>query len=89
MNVLSLILSAPFVGCSEGEGEEAEGGRRCDDLFVWFVVITCVDFLLSVVYTLQVIARIEYTIYLHVHKNRVSQYTYICISHSDFAAQEG
>ena len=70
MNVLSLILSAPFVSCSE-EGEGGEGGGRCDDLFVWFVVITCVDFLLSLLYTLQVIARIEYTIYLHVHRKKV------------------
>ena len=71
MNVLSLILSAPFVSCS-GEGEG--GVRGGDDLFVWFVVITCVDFLLSMVYTLQVVARIEYTIYLHVHKKKVSRF---------------
>lgn len=66
VNILSLILSAPFLECEE----EDEG--RCDELFTWFVVITCIDFILSVVNTLKAIARIEYAVYLHVHKDQVS-----------------
>ena len=68
VGILSLVFSAPFVGCSG----EKEG--RCDELFVWFVVITCVDFIVSVVYTIQAIARFEYAVYLHVHKDRVSDF---------------
>lgn len=72
VNVLSLILSAPFLACSEKE----EG--RCDALFWWFVVITCIDFILSVVNTLQAIARIEYAVYLHVRKEQVSDRSICC-----------
>ena len=45
---------------------------------MWFVVITCVDFVVSVVYTVQAIARIEYAVYLRVRKkDRVSIYMFI------------
>lgn len=81
VNVLSLIFSVPFVVCDNerkddyiggsGGGQENDSGR-CDKLFVWFVVITCIDFVVSVVYTLQLIARVECAIYLRVHKDRVS-----------------
>ena len=65
MNVLSLILSAPFVRCSNED-------ERCNNVFVWFVVIVCVDFVVSLAYTLQVVARIEYAVFLHMRKDRVS-----------------
>ena len=61
VNLLSLIFSAPFLECPKD-------GKRC---FVWFVVIACVDFIVSIIYTIQFIARIEYAIYLRVQKDRV------------------
>lgn len=70
VNVLSLIMSAPFLPCSEEEG-------RCDAMFWWFVVITCIDFILSLVNTLQAIARIEYAVYLHVRQEQVSDRSYM------------
>jgi hypothetical protein len=69
VNLLSLIFSAPFVTCSEDEGKG--DNKRCQKKFVWFVVIICVDFLISILYTIQFIARIEYAIYLRVQKDRV------------------
>lgn len=75
VNILSLILSAPFLACSE----EDEG--KCDKLFTWFVVITCTDFILSVVSTLKAIARIEYAVYLHAHKDKVSASSLLLFSH--------
>ena len=68
VNLLSLIFSAPFVTCSADVGK---GNERCQKKFVWFVVIICVDFLISILYTIQFIARIEYAIYLRVQKDRV------------------
>ena len=79
VNVLSLIFSAPFVACDNddyiegsGSGDLENDSGRCDRLFVWFVVITCIDFIVSIVYTLQLIARVECAIYLRIHKDRVS-----------------
>ena len=63
VNLLSLILSAPFVGCEDE-------GRACNELFVWFTVITCIDLVVAVVYSLQAIARVEYAVYLWVQRNR-------------------
>ena len=57
-NLTSLIFASPLKKCS-GDSED-----DCTGVRIQFVVIACVDFMLAVLYTLQTLLRIEYSIYL-------------------------
>lgn len=68
LNLLSLACSAPLRVCEERKntglgnctGEEEES---CIGVFTQFVVIAIVDFVVSLLYTLQLIMRIQYTVF--------------------------
>lgn len=62
-NLLSLIFSAPLKTCDAKE----KTIETCRSVFIQFVFIACVDFVLAVLYTIQTLLRIEYSI--HLRKN--------------------
>ncbi len=68
VNILSLVFSAPLVQC--GGGKDA-----CTEHFVTFLVIASVDLVMSVLYSIHAIARMEYAFYLY--KNRK-----VCTTHA-------
>ncbi len=53
---------------------EFDGLKSCNNVFIQYSIITVVDFLLAVFYTLQTLARIEYLIYLRRTKSRKVNY---------------
>ena len=57
INVLSLIFSAPLVQCDRDD--------ECTEHLVSFVVILCVDVVLSVLYSIHAIAKVDYAFYLY------------------------
>lgn len=61
VNVLSLIFSAPLLNCEEER----------DSCRITFVVIATVDLVLSILYSIHAIARMEYASYLY-KKRKVS-----------------
>ncbi len=61
------------LGSSRGgnfSSNEVDGLQSCNKVFIQYALITVVDFLLAVFYTLQTLARIEYLIYLRRTKSR-------------------
>ena len=56
LNLLSLACSSPWRVCS-GSSEEERG--NCEGVFYQFVVIASVDFIVSIVYTVQLILVIQ------------------------------
>lgn len=64
VNVLSLMCSGPFMDC------EAEGY----DCFVQYVTIASVDFVLSVLFTMQLVARLQYAWWQHTTAKKVYWY---------------
>ena len=68
VNILALIFSAPLKHC-EGPGRP-EREEACEAHFILFVVISCVDFILSILYTVHTIARTEYAVYRHKSRRR-------------------
>lgn len=57
VNVLSLMASGPFQSCSLNTRAPDDTGYDC---FPQFVTIACVDFVLSVLFTIQLVARLQY-----------------------------
>ena len=65
VNILSLLLSPPFKyrQCKE-DGSVPE----CVAVRAQFIVVTCVDLVLSLIYTLQTGVRVHYAFYLRKNK---------------------
>lgn len=57
VNVLSLMASGPFQSCRLNTRAPDDTGYDC---FPQFVTIACVDFVLSVLFTVQLVARLQY-----------------------------
>lgn len=75
LNLLSLAFSAPLRVCppitEEGQGGNSTDGS-CDGVFVQFVVIAVVDLILAVLYTVQLIMRLQYNIFVwYTHRKKV------------------
>lgn len=81
-SLLSLAFSAPLRVCSEAVGSNSsssssmdlpeEEEEDCEGVFIQFVVITAVDLILALIYTVQLGMRIQYTTFLCSRKsNRV------------------
>ena len=70
VNVLSLTCSGPFMRC--------EGGYSCT---AQFVIIACVDFVLSVLFTVQLVARLQYAWWQHTTAKKVMKFATVrCVS---------
>ena len=72
VNILSLLFSPPFQyrQCvdPDQEADRQTTITDCTVVFTQFVFATCVDFVLSLIYTLQTAVRVHYAVYLN--KNR-------------------
>ena len=53
LNLISLAFSAPLKSCEPGT-------NRCDDVLIQLVIITILDSLLAIVYTIQTYVRFQY-----------------------------
>lgn len=65
VNLLSLAFSAPLRICNDEEESD------CDGVFIQFLIITVVDFIVALVYTLHLALRIQYLVY-HRYKKKAS-----------------
>lgn len=79
LNLLSLAFSAPLRVCppiSEGVNS-TKSDQSCDGVFVQFVVIAVVDLILAVLYTVQLIMRLQYNIFVqcYMHRKKVMYIT--------------
>ena len=72
VNIVSLLFSPPLLyrQCVDPDPQTSIGNRQtnCTAVFAQFVFAACVDFVLSLIYTLQTAVRVHYAIYLN--KNR-------------------
>lgn len=59
LNLISLVLSAPLRDCNPEEGEQ----KYCKDVFIQFIIITILDSLLAVVYTIYTQIWFQYSSY--------------------------
>ena len=73
LNLLSLVFSAPLRMCEPegianctqwGNGTSTESGGDCTGVFAQFVVIAIVDFVLAIFYTIQLVLRLQYAVFL-------------------------
>ena len=72
-NLLSLAFSAPLRVCPEmkdGQNVTDTSGEDCDGVFIQFVIIAAADVILALLYTLQLLMRIQYTVFLCFGKNK-------------------
>lgn len=85
-NLLSLAFSAPLRVCSErGNSTEPDGGNstdipgeNCEGVFIQFVVIAVADVILALLYTVQLLLRVQYTVFLCFRRDkRVSNKAHI------------
>ena len=82
LNLLSLAFSAPLRVCPlpAAEGNSTEEDKSCEGVFIQFVVIAVVDLILAVLYTVQLVMRLQYNIFVwYTHRKKV---TYLGHSYS-------
>lgn len=66
-NLLSLAFSAPLRVCTErknGGNNTDMPGEDCEGVFIQFVVIAAADVILALLYTTQLLMRVQYTAFL-------------------------
>lgn len=63
VNILSLLLSPPFK-----YRQCKEDSKVCDAVRAQFIVVTCVNLVLGLIYTLQTGVRVHYAFYLRKNK---------------------
>ena len=65
LNLISLVFSAPLRRCNEGDEDCFYG------VFAQLVIITVLDFVLALLYTLQTYVRLQYSLYRWRRKNPI------------------
>ena len=65
LNLISLVFSAPLRRCNEGDEDCFYG------VFAQLVIITVLDFVLALLYTLQTYVRLQYSLYRWRRKKQV------------------
>ena len=70
LNLISLVFSAPLRSCEPGMQ------KYCDHVFAQLVIITVLDLLLAILYTIQVYVRFQYSLYQHIKKKQVRVHAY-------------
>ena len=69
VNILSLLLSPPFMYRQCKDNPNPYGNSSdCVAVKAQLIAVTCVDFVLSLIYTLQTGVRVHYAIYLYKNK---------------------
>ena len=64
LNLISLMFSAPWKRCDPPQECDPDvWGDCCDLIFVQLVIITILDTLLALVYTIQTYVRFQYSLY--------------------------
>lgn len=76
VNVLSLMASGPFQPCRLNTRAPDDTGYDC---FPQFVTIACVDFVLSVLFTIQLVARLQYAWWYRKTAGKVSVLREDCV----------
>ena len=66
INLISLAFSAPLPSCNPNIEE-----NNCDRVFIQFVVITVLDLLLALLYSVQTYVRFQYGLYEHWRRRKV------------------
>lgn len=67
LNLISLVFSAPLRSCTTGEND-----KDCfNGVFAQLVIITVLDFVLALLYTLQTSVRFQYSLYRWRSKKQV------------------
>ena len=74
VNILSLLLSPPLM-YRECKDDPNDNSTNCVAVKAQLIAVTCVDFVLSLIYTLQTGVRVHYAIYLY--KNRKVAYVQV------------
>ena len=81
LNLLSLACSSPWRVCDSA----IDGGLdRCEDVFFQFVIITAVDFVISLVYTIQLFMVAQYTIF-QCYQDHISKVKYLTTVGNDYS----
>lgn len=74
VNVLSLMASGPFQQCRPMRPDNRS--ETDYDCFPQFVTIACVDFVLSVLFTIQLVARLQYAWWQRKTASKVSGFAF-------------
>ena len=77
LNLISLVFSAPLTRCNSDECS-ANVTDCYNSIFIQLVVITILDFLLAVIYTVQTYVRFQYSLYQRERRKQVHVCT--CLS---------
>ena len=80
VNVLSLMASGPFQPCRSMRTDNRNETNY--DCFPQFVTIACVDFVLSVLFTIQLVARLQYAWWQRKIASKVSDLKICVQSHN-------
>jgi hypothetical protein len=60
LNLISLVFSAPLNRCEVHQCRREDNSDCCDDVLIQLIVITILDSLLAIIYTVQTYVRFQY-----------------------------